>query len=79
VSLACPITSDVLINANRSQESLAPKVHHVANKTQERHYVRSSGTNVLVLEQTHDKVKSLLIVLHMHENELELISLQNIF
>jgi len=38
----------------------APKAHHVANKTQERHYARSSGTNALVLEQTRDKCTSAL-------------------
>jgi len=32
------------------------------NKTQERYCARSSGTNVLVLEQTRDKFTSLLIV-----------------
>ena len=49
----------------------APKAHHVENKTQETHCARSSGTNVLILEQTRDKFTSLLIVLQMHENELK--------
>jgi len=34
----------------------APKAHPVAKKTQERHCARSFGTNVLVLEQTRDKL-----------------------
>jgi len=33
----------------------APKAHTVASKKQERHCAKSSGTNLLVLEQTHDK------------------------
>jgi len=33
----------------------APKAHNVASKKQERHCARSSGTSLLVLEQTRDK------------------------
>ena len=45
-----------------------PKAHHVANKTQERHCAGSSGTNVLVLEQTRDKFTS---ALDRHSNARE--------
>ena len=50
---------------------MAPKAHHVTNKTQERHSARSCGANVLVLEQTCDKVTSPSIVPQTHENEFE--------
>ena len=41
----------------------APKTRHVENKTQETHCARSSGTKVLILNQTRDEFTSLLIVL----------------
>jgi len=49
----------------------APKEHNVANKTQETHCAKLSGTNMLVLEQTRNKFTSLFIILQVHENELE--------